>query len=679
MDDAPADRPPVEPPGTFQYVPLRSDNEIRLVKLSPAKSHEPITCTLVHAPLGSTNHPYEALSYAWGCAEDQVLIKVNGQPFSVTHNLNTALRYLRKERKDNETTLWIDAISINQNDEREKTVQVALMTKIYRSADQVIVWLGPAGDNSDLIMEFFERAAKEMATSTEATWGKSKSSKKKKKQQPRKHTISDQLKDDLMDERQSRVRRALEALLEREYWYRAWVVQEILVAREIILVCGTRSVLWDSATTVVEAFVKERNKRIRGNNKTQQVLDEMAAARRIREEEKNGGIKPRRRHLLHLSADTLQMSHHSLKTLGNLALFRLSPQYERGPRWLLHMLVALRDFKSKDRRDKIFGLLGLINRELFQSQSSFTPPLDVDYSLDFQMVSTKLFKYFISAPSEYCRVGESEPISWSPVDSLTNEPKISHQGAFNILCASQPTKANGFPSWLADFSRDNGMEPWPILDGQYPDFQCCEPSFSSDHSIICVPGVTVTKVESGHASGKDDDPLATDELGLICRIKASMDLATKCDSSILTLSSFWNALLLKGEEGSEILRYLSAYFREEELEPKPPELLLQALEDGLTDQEDYVLAFFETFRRRSFRRRFAIFHMQGKWYPAMVPAASEPGDMLCLLWGCECPVVLREKGNQQDAFEFIGPCCIPGWYVWNRPEDNGPVKTIELH
>lgn len=174
MDDAPPDRPPVEPPSAFEYVPLRSDNEIRLVKLSPAKFHEPITCALVHAPLGSADHPYEALSYAWGCAEDQVLIKVNGQPFSVTHNLNTALRYLRKGRKDNETTLWIDAISINQNDEREKTVQVALMTKIYRSADQVIAWLGPAGDNSDLIMEFFERAAEEMAISTAKSSGKKK-------------------------------------------------------------------------------------------------------------------------------------------------------------------------------------------------------------------------------------------------------------------------------------------------------------------------------------------------------------------------------------------------------------------------------------------------------------------------------------------------------------------------
>lgn len=675
MDDSPPDRSPVEPPSAFEYVPLRSDNEIRLVKLSPAKFYEPITCTLVHAPLCSTHHPYEALSYAWGCAEDQVLIKVNGKPFSVTHNLNTALRYLRKERKDNETTLWIDAISINQNDEREKTIQVALMTKIYRWAYQVIAWLGPAGDNSDLIMKFFERAAEEMAIST------AKSSGKNKKQRPKPLTISDQLMGDLMDERQNRVRRALEALLEREYWYRTWVVQEILVAREITLVCGTHSVLWYSATTVVEAFVRERNKRIRGNNKTQQVLDEMAEAKRIREQENNRDLRSKRRRPLHLSVETLQMSHHSLKTLGNLDLFRLSPQYVRGPRWLLHMLVALRDFKSKDRRDKIFSLLGLISRDLFESQSSPTPPLDVDYSLDFQTVSTKLFQYYLSAPSEFCRVGElSEPICcWSPLDSVTNKPTTSHQGALNILCASQPTKANGFPSWLADFSRDNGMEPWPILDEQYPDFQCCEPSFSSDHSTIYITGVAVAKIESGHVSGKDDDPLATDELGLICRIKAFMDLAAEYNSTILTLSSFWNALLLKGEEGSEILRYLSAYFRQEELEPKPPELLLQALEDGLTDQEDYVLAFFDTFRRRSFRRRFAIFHMQGNWYPAMVPAASEPGDMLYLLWGCECPVVLREKGNQQDAFEFIGPCCIPGWHVWNRPEDNGLVKTIELH
>ena len=38
--------------------------------------------------------------------------------------------------------IWIDAVSINQNDIAEKNVQVAMMGDIYKNAARVIAWLG---------------------------------------------------------------------------------------------------------------------------------------------------------------------------------------------------------------------------------------------------------------------------------------------------------------------------------------------------------------------------------------------------------------------------------------------------------------------------------------------------------------------------------------------------------
>lgn len=38
--------------------------------------------------------------------------------------------------------LWIDAICINQQCDKEKTSQVKIMGQIYRNAARVIVWLG---------------------------------------------------------------------------------------------------------------------------------------------------------------------------------------------------------------------------------------------------------------------------------------------------------------------------------------------------------------------------------------------------------------------------------------------------------------------------------------------------------------------------------------------------------
>ncbi len=51
-------------------------------------------------------------------------------------------------------TLWVDAICINQDDSDEKSAQVAIMSVIYRMAEDVLIFLGEAADGSDQIMEY---------------------------------------------------------------------------------------------------------------------------------------------------------------------------------------------------------------------------------------------------------------------------------------------------------------------------------------------------------------------------------------------------------------------------------------------------------------------------------------------------------------------------------------------
>jgi hypothetical protein len=44
--------------------------------------------------------------------------------------------------------LWIDAISINQNDTQERSHQVSIMGNIYLSSQMVLVWLGKEDPSS---------------------------------------------------------------------------------------------------------------------------------------------------------------------------------------------------------------------------------------------------------------------------------------------------------------------------------------------------------------------------------------------------------------------------------------------------------------------------------------------------------------------------------------------------
>jgi hypothetical protein len=80
-----------------------------------------------------------------------------GRDLHVTENLYSAL--LRLQDDFCPRVLWIDAICINQSNEKEKEQQIPLMAEIYAKARSVIVWLGEAADDSELAMDAICNAA----------------------------------------------------------------------------------------------------------------------------------------------------------------------------------------------------------------------------------------------------------------------------------------------------------------------------------------------------------------------------------------------------------------------------------------------------------------------------------------------------------------------------------------
>jgi hypothetical protein len=118
---------------------------------------------------------YEALSYIWGAEDNplevliemsksiddmgEVLIEISGSTnppqyakLPVRQNLEGALRHLRYTNTPR--TLWIDAICINQGDISERGEQVSRMKDIFRSAERVLFWIGPATDGSQHAMQY---------------------------------------------------------------------------------------------------------------------------------------------------------------------------------------------------------------------------------------------------------------------------------------------------------------------------------------------------------------------------------------------------------------------------------------------------------------------------------------------------------------------------------------------
>ncbi|CAA9956441.1 HET-domain-containing protein [Pyrenophora teres f. maculata] len=143
-----SDGPPSTPDSLevkFRYKSLPRDRQIQVLDLAPGAWDDTIDCTLRTVDLDDKNLHYEAVSYVWGDATDQETILCGGLRVSITGNLFEALQRFRAP--DATRTLWADAICINQGDNDEKTLQIRLMSAIYRRASQILVWLQHGEDD----------------------------------------------------------------------------------------------------------------------------------------------------------------------------------------------------------------------------------------------------------------------------------------------------------------------------------------------------------------------------------------------------------------------------------------------------------------------------------------------------------------------------------------------------
>lgn len=168
---------------------------------------------------------YAAVSYAWGRAISSRAFFCNHRNFAVSAHVLDLLNHLGLAWQDHK--IWIDAICINQADDAEKAVQVAAMRNIYLNAEKVIVWLGANEDESEMVLQnmdaFLEWGLKVQTsglTPENEGWP-------------------------LLNPPPDNLCFALGRFLARPWFHRVWVVQEMLLAREAVLVCGNRFVDWD--------------------------------------------------------------------------------------------------------------------------------------------------------------------------------------------------------------------------------------------------------------------------------------------------------------------------------------------------------------------------------------------------------------------------------------------------
>ena len=350
-------------------------------------------------------------------------------------NLAAALRRLSVEEA--EKRLWIDAICINQADAVEKTHQVQMMREIYSLASQVIVWLGPEEPSDDEALAQLSRLREWGHGAIHLPYFYAMMAPSWLSRVP----ITDEfVKAQLVTSDSTHpVWDGIDAIFRRRWFYRMWIIQEFLSAKQRVFWLGPKTLEWeldfDSAPLALDLTARMRT------------------------------LQGPRASAIHVNA------FHNAEELTTL-------RYDHegdGVGSLYEVLSKTYGSDSTDPRDRVFAIIGLV-----QGDSEKAANL-VDYSKSTQQVLIEVAKQILLQPSTESGPGlsmlshvidsESRPHSlpsWVPEWVLKEE-------RYQPLCAA----FKAVPEKTRDFWIDNDNVSSLLK---------CDPY--TDMTMLCAPSCT---------------------------------------------------------------------------------------------------------------------------------------------------------------------------------------------
>jgi hypothetical protein len=213
-----------------------------------------------------------------------------------------------------EAKFWVDAVCINQQDPDERSEQVStMMAKIYQSAESVITWLGESDHHTQRAFAHLEALAKSTGLPAFGT-------------HPPSAYMSGSV-DDIVSSREHWESTA--KLFERTYWHRAWIIQEVVLAKKVIVCCGKYSASWgvlSEASHIISTGTWREY--FESRNESVQAL----------------GLR--------------RLSSYGIPTV--LKAVKDSMECDHWATILLHSLIRSRDCEAQNDEDKVYALLGLI-------------------------------------------------------------------------------------------------------------------------------------------------------------------------------------------------------------------------------------------------------------------------------------------------------------------------------
>jgi hypothetical protein len=412
----------------FLYDEQLSGRTIRLVHIGNGSGDDEIRIALKTISFDgpSAQLTYKALSYVWGNSPNKRTIYCNDSLLEVGENLYDALWQIRE---DGETDIpwWVDAISINQADVPEKTEQVQMMTDIYSRAYLVRAWLGQATEQDEagfgLLRMIYSLLGHHQRNSTR--WlieGLTEPIR------------NDALVDLNLPPQDNSQWKALVGIINRPYFYRSWIVQEMIIAQRCIVSCGRHSV--DRDTVLGVGALMQIFSKINLAMLAQLELEGFPQLLTLAEPLDIGILQERMATLPVPTIQTTSVRHFSIRYLWSFSTNRTKDGGWRHGYSLTNLLRNTMQFRASDERDKIFAMIGL---------SSDISKDIIDYSKELDTIHLEVARTLIE-----------RPVSWGPM-------------LFTFV--NPAGRSENLPSWVPDWTCA------PVLSTSLSSYRFLEPGY----------------------------------------------------------------------------------------------------------------------------------------------------------------------------------------------------------
>jgi hypothetical protein len=410
---------------SYQYQTLPTPTSIRLLNVNGKEGNGTLHISMKTVDLDD-NPLFHALSYTWGNphadgvdftahfnavneeygVSQRASILCDGKELSIQRNLFDVLGELAEPftgrirghgqspadsqlpltSREFGNDMWIDAVCINQEDMDERASQVRLMDKIYSKADRTLVWLGRADEYTPAAAETIERVAaypKDLFSQSGVS--------PFRRQDPEVYAKNDLAYTSWMDWC------SLAALLKRQWFSRLWIVQETILSRDLVILCGRHGISWAKLVTAARN-IEARCEALGWNPSTM-----FLQAHEV-------GV-PLEHNVLRL-ANWRDHFHHDRTRTSRDDAGAERPTLE-------DLIYDTWVFNSTNPRDKIYGVLGLAD-----------PEVGAAWEIDYQSPPEKVF-------------------------AIATKTIIEQSRSLKILsCVQDASKRTiaTYPSWVPDYS-----------------------------------------------------------------------------------------------------------------------------------------------------------------------------------------------------------------------------------